>query len=391
MTTGDVKKQMMSLWMRNFGDSKEYVSLVFDHYFNPENIAFREDNNNIVSALLGVPYEFKPVTGKGLVLRGLYLCGLSTEKNYRGRGLMTSLLEEINDKAARNGFDFTFLIPSNEGIRRYYKDRGYANTFFKFEDHYVRGHKFVSKEEEPLLEGIELTSWIDYRLSYPGDDAISSLVGFLTANEMASGEKPGKEAKLSFFRMVHTPTDWKMAVEDNELSGGEIFIATGKEDIVGVAFIEKSPSSEVKVKRIVCGRPEVADLLLEEVSRRYSSSSLIHYRDVSPADLTQKSSGQVWEPFYAQNNPKDAQYEDVAVVQAPVNPLAIARPYGMCRLLDIWSLLKKFHHRGDFDLMNLTEREMGNIILSKPSISQTDGAALFGLPDLNLNISLLLE
>ena len=58
MHTAELKSKMMQLWKNTFHDSDAYISLVFDTYFNPDLIAYNEENGKLVSAMLGVPYEF---------------------------------------------------------------------------------------------------------------------------------------------------------------------------------------------------------------------------------------------------------------------------------------------------------------------------------------------
>ena len=58
MDTQDLKDKMMKLWKTTFHDSDEYISLIFDNYFNTEYLEYYEENGKLISALLGVPYFF---------------------------------------------------------------------------------------------------------------------------------------------------------------------------------------------------------------------------------------------------------------------------------------------------------------------------------------------
>ena len=127
MNAVEIKKKMMGLWESVFHDSKEYISLIFDNYFNPDFVEFIEMDGRIVSALLAIPYVFSNGKEK---LNGLYLCGLATAENYRQKGLMTSLLQNINRRAEGN-YDFTFLIPSTDMMADYYHRQGYFNSFYE--------------------------------------------------------------------------------------------------------------------------------------------------------------------------------------------------------------------------------------------------------------------
>ncbi|MBD5204187.1 MAG: hypothetical protein HDS82_04845 [Bacteroidales bacterium] len=52
------------------------------------------------------------------------------------------MIEEINERARRLGFSFTFLIPADEGLVRYYSDRGFSPAFRTIINRYTAGHSF---------------------------------------------------------------------------------------------------------------------------------------------------------------------------------------------------------------------------------------------------------
>ena len=168
MDINKLKKEMMKLWKKEFHDSDEYIKLIFDNYFQPSYICYREKEGRLIASMLAVPYQFgiahkcadmemKNQTlydidaiisndvikndcsknnqheinekvnldkdninnGESEMLRGLYLCGLVTENDYRGMGIMSEMIEEMNRRAVDMNFDFTFLIPANEGLKKY--------------------------------------------------------------------------------------------------------------------------------------------------------------------------------------------------------------------------------------------------------------------------------
>ncbi len=167
MENSVLRKQMMKLWKDTFHDSDYYISLVFDTYFTPDFVVYREENGNVISAMLAVPYTFAfsdNFVGKDCcdpmitispkynnrtnsgepgsddesnLVKGLYLCGLMTSPAHRGAGIMGELIEEMNLRAMRMGFAFTFLIPSSDGLRRYYVKHGYFNSSFRCVDRYM--------------------------------------------------------------------------------------------------------------------------------------------------------------------------------------------------------------------------------------------------------------
>lgn len=154
------KAQMMKLWKDTFQDKDSYIKLIFDNYYCPELIETEYIKGQLVAGMLGVPYFFTLPNGKQL--KALYLCGLATDRKYRGKGIMRNLIESINQKAKMLNYDFSFLIPANEGLRKYYRDRGYVDSFYRQLWSYSSVHKFADIEllNGGIIEGNKLTSEI---------------------------------------------------------------------------------------------------------------------------------------------------------------------------------------------------------------------------------------
>lgn len=120
-----IKTDMMELWKETFHDSDRYIGIVFDTYFNLDNICVRYCGERLISALLGVPYAFR-IDGREAT--GMYLCGLATAPSYRRQGIMGIMMREIEVRATERGFDMTFLIPADNGLREYYRRKGYHDS-----------------------------------------------------------------------------------------------------------------------------------------------------------------------------------------------------------------------------------------------------------------------
>lgn len=136
----ELKDRMMKLWKDTFGDPYEYIRMVFDTYFIEENVETVEDEKGrLISSLLGVPYRFFDCGVETLCgshdgyLKGMYLCGLATVPDMRGKGLMKKLMRRFEERAAGNDYDFSFLIPADERLRNYYSRMGYVSLPGKFE------------------------------------------------------------------------------------------------------------------------------------------------------------------------------------------------------------------------------------------------------------------
>lgn len=127
------KRDMMELWKLTFHDSDDYIKLVFDTYFSLDNSFVRYEDNRLISALLGVSYKFQAYDKKNnkKEIKGFYLCGLATHPDWRRKGIMSQLMEEAEKSAKTRGYDITFLIPADDHLREYYRQKGYQTSSYR--------------------------------------------------------------------------------------------------------------------------------------------------------------------------------------------------------------------------------------------------------------------
>lgn len=375
-----LRERMEGLWKETFGDSSAYVKLVFDSYLNPATTAWHaQGGGEIDSALLGVPYEF--VSPDGAMLRGLYLCGLATAPASRRHGLMSALLEDINTRAKAAGYDFTFLIPAGEGVRQYYRDRGYHDSFYKVADHYVRGHKFAS---DPDVTVEKLT-----------EEKIGLALSFL--EEFSPASACFKEEGIHSFSLLHTAKDWETVLKEALLSGDPVYLALKDKAMEGVAFTrpleEGTRLQTMEVKGLLAERPETAGALLKGLESFHPDSNITILRDAVSL-MVSPPRHQLWSPFYASSNAASAQYEDMSETQEVFDPMMNARPFGMVRILDLDSVLAKMGVEKSPTFDGYSEKEIVELILRHPTLKEEGGdpiESLLGIPTLLLSMSLMLE
>lgn len=369
MEVNEIRLQMESLWKETFGDSSDYIRLVFDEYFNPELLAYKEEGGEVVSALMGVPYRFSSASGK--TLRGLYLCGLATKQKMRRKGMMSALLEEINDRAKEEEFDFTFLIPSGEGIRRYYADRGYHDAFYKLKEHYVRGHHFSAAQNvrvEPYVPETE-----------------KAVVEFLMKTE--GNRIKSKDA----YYLKHSERDWKAVLHEAEISRLPVFTAIVEDKVRAVAFAELK-KVEVEIKQLIGEDSGVALGLLAGVENLFPEKNVTLVRNLEAVVEDENIPLQVWTPFFASNNPQTAEYEDIGELTQPFDPSRNAFPYGMVRILDPEKLLEKLGGENSESLKGFSMQQIVKLILRRPVGHNADALEkILNLPELSLSASLLLD
>lgn len=330
----ELKRQMMILWKDTFHDSDEYVELIFDNYFNPEFIEYREEKGNVISALLGIPYSF----GNGRhQIRGLYLCGLATKDEFRHRGIMNDLLYKINAKAASKGFHFSFLIPASESLRKYYYDRGYADGMYVVRDNYTGIHDFrndyrmILRKED---ERIEALKWKYYeslgveKVGIGDTECIEDITGYI--HKIESGDK-------QFYDLIHSGKDMEIVIRENHVSHGEIYVCRNKNrEITGVAFMAIEENGRMSVPRIyhsdTCTYYRILDVMTKEHPDR--SITVNSYPE---------NSGRValWDKAYMSSNPDGGMLESTFGLTERVYDVAQhSKAYGMIHILDFREILK---------------------------------------------------
>lgn len=357
--------------METFKDSSEYVSLVFNNYFNAETCAWREENSEIIASIFGVGYEFHSVNSRQR-LRGLYLCGIATKPQHRCRGLMSDLLEEINSKAKDSGYDFTFLIPSDNVIRGFYRNRGYVDAFYKLEQHFIKGYNFENTYEILTKE-------------YNEKDR-QEIIDFLLS---ASEEK--FENKNAFW-LVHTYKDWEIVLREAIVSEEEILIAWNNGKIVGVAFLknDEKRKRETIIKELFCLDEGIENSILKEISIRKENENIILIRSVSDI-INVDASQSIWSPFYGSKGNNDNEYEKVATSEKVYNKESFSTPFGMIRVLDIKNFQRKILGKNNTDFKDCNPGEIEKILFRKPLEKHDELEKLLNLPRLDFSMSLLLE
>ena len=277
-----LKSKMMQLWSDTFHDSDEYISLVFASYFDDNAVEVELEGDDLRSAMLSVGYEFRPKSG-GRTLHGLYLCGLATKPEARGAGLMSTLMQRIEDRAREEGFDFTFLIPADAGLRRFYADRGYADSFWRLPVRFAPGHRF-STPDTPLRVGVLQRSTPDFdSVAKDLAEKLASIVGGSAANKateemlsdtprrrkrccgqcgcpIARGEEidpffdetpldsfareSANKSDILHYNIRHSAQDWTAVLEDLRLSDA-LFLWLEREDRVVAYCYASRPEKSI--------------------------------------------------------------------------------------------------------------------------------------------------
>ncbi len=120
---------LKKLWYGVFGDSEEYISLIFDKGYTPSEVFATVSGEEVVSAL----YLLKCNISVGeKVLSGRYLYAAATSPEHRKQGLMSKLICEAKEYIAANNIDFIALVPANENLYGYYRGFGFETLMYNF-------------------------------------------------------------------------------------------------------------------------------------------------------------------------------------------------------------------------------------------------------------------
>lgn len=423
MNSENLKSRMSQLWKNTFHDSDSYISLVFDNYFDPKFAEFEEDNGEVIAGLIGIPYEFGNAESK---LKGLYLCGLATHPHYRSRGIMTQMLNRINRKAKENGFAFTFLIPSDEGLRKYYRDRDYVNAFYRVVDNYTSLHNFELEYDSVLAEQKEKVAALKKRYF----ESLSS--GFIDDSSLGNKEIITEIIRLINdienaqvdLQLYHSVKDIELLIKENAISGGRVYyVVKTSGQVSAVAFTTKSDYG-INIHKLYSSDLASKYKVLDAIKRAEPEYAIRHY--VSSIEMDRNA---LWSRTYGSFMTEAPQVASISVTERVYSLAAHAKVYGMARILDLPEILKfQANQRKDLkysilmkssedDFLDQIETKDGNVKIKKlkvesvnPSkiaylMSQRDISEIlfrrrdtdnliteaFGIPSVNGSICLLLD
>lgn len=329
-----LKQKIKKLWQDTFHDSEEYLALIFDNYFNPEFVEFTEHEGEVTSCLLGIPFNFGNAENH---IRGLYLHGLATKHQFRSQGLMTGLLNRINEKALEQGFAFTFLIPTDEGLRKYYHDREYVNAFYRVVDNYTSLHDFDLEYDSVLAEQKDKVA--DLKKRYYE----SLKTDFLSKNHVVEDSMidgivelvRGIEDTQLDLQLIHSDEDLRILIKENTISDGEIhFVYNAAGQISAVAFLSKGEDA-VRIHKLYSTDVTSKYKVLSAVKKAHPEHAIQLY--VSSIEMDRNA---LWSRTYGSFMPEAPQVDAISITERVYSLAAHAKVYGMAKILDLVEILK---------------------------------------------------
>lgn len=334
MNSPELKKKLMKLWKDTFHDSDAYISLIFDEYFDPEYIEYQEEKNQIISGLIGIPYEFGCGSNR---IKGMYLCGLATKEEFRHKGIMSDMISRINKKAAEQGFTISFLIPASDMLRIYYQGKGYVNGMYRVEERYTDIHdfnkdciSFINREEDRLRP---------HRLKYYDNLVVSKLDEPDSAllKEISKYITEKERENNSYVTLLHSEKDIENIIKENKISGGEILLAKNESDeLKGIVFMVFDERKRMTIQKIYYDDQCVFFKILDKAKKLHAESPMSIWR--FPEETNRHV---IWSKVYGAANPDGGALGGAYGIAERVYDVSMhSLPYGMVKILDIHEILK---------------------------------------------------
>lgn len=119
---------LVDLWMEAFGEEKEAVLPFFREIFPLCRAWQAEEDGALCAMAYALP---QPVTDGKCRLPAAYLYAVATKKEYRGKGIASRLLQEMEQSLRDEGFAGLLLVPANPGLFSFYEKLGLVPFSFR--------------------------------------------------------------------------------------------------------------------------------------------------------------------------------------------------------------------------------------------------------------------
>ena len=125
-TTEDIYV-LKEMWDTGFDDPLNYINFIFDRVCKTGDVLVYDMAGSVAGMLTLLPVKFRY---KNEAIEASYIFGATTERKYRGRGVMTNLLTAAEAEAKERGSKLTVLVPGEKALCNFYRKRGYSGDFF---------------------------------------------------------------------------------------------------------------------------------------------------------------------------------------------------------------------------------------------------------------------
>ncbi len=146
--------QLKHIWKSVFGDSDDYIKLFFEKKYRDEETLLYVENSKVLSMLFFLRYNMKVYEN---IYPSGYICGAATLPEYRGKGLMDSLLKRSFDIMLKRGDFFSVLIPAEDKLYGFYSRYGYHPIFKRGFSVYVKKPKYMGNDSLSISQSEDIS------------------------------------------------------------------------------------------------------------------------------------------------------------------------------------------------------------------------------------------
>lgn len=249
LSANETKAQTRRLWATCFGDSEDFMDIYFsEKYTDDVNVACEADGKIVAAAQL-LPYRMKLF---GQTARVGYLSGLATLPEARGKGHAAKVLRKAHRRLYKEGAVLSYLIPGNNGLRRFYEDcrhGAYWTAAYRKEE--------VLSATSPADESIAIDE---------PDEWGTDLFVFY------------KKATAHIPCMLHpSEGDFFAALSVCDLEGGHVLVARRKLRIVGLCLAVPGSDGCCAIRELKATDPDTEDALLLAAQRACGAEKAYHH------------------------------------------------------------------------------------------------------------------
>lgn len=246
-TDDEVKQQTRELWKECFHDSDEFLDIYFsDKYEGAANLTTCREGR-VVAAVQILPYRMS-FYGRN-VLSG-YISGLCVHPDYRKQGIASELLQRANRILYRQGATFSFLIPGNDELRKFYEKP----------QHGAYWTSTYRLEVECKPEGAETDSEIEIEQPYEWP---LELYLFYRRN--------------SGYPFIFNPSenDFYAALSTCDLEDGFVLTARRHRKLVGICLAVPTDDKRIIIRSILVKSQKVKDAFLRYLAKKTGCEKIV--------------------------------------------------------------------------------------------------------------------
>jgi predicted acetyltransferase len=124
----DTAPLVRRMWKTCFGDTDEYMDIIFTYKYNNENTLIYFVDGEAVASLQMFPYTINFYKQE---IPFAYMAGLCTLPKHRKKGYMAQLIREAHRILVERNIPLAVLIPAETRLYKFYNKYGYEQVFEK--------------------------------------------------------------------------------------------------------------------------------------------------------------------------------------------------------------------------------------------------------------------